>query len=396
MKNSPIKIHAVGLDERGTNTLNFFFQKFCIGRCEMVTGGQAEVFMINMDSINAAKQRATLEVSSPLTPIILMSLHIVETERHYFIRKPLIADHLLAILTEIEALPNRQLKVQKTFAEDNQQDIDTEINSVTVDISEENAVQPVHSVIDAAQKLSHTDTVNFVGNRADIDLLDEANKKTIYFDPKRYYLGHVQEAIMLAKDKNCSIKLTGLSHTLFISPNSDSVYIELSDAKLRYYGITTLYKQDTKSRYRTRFSYDFIKDEDVEELCNKQPNYKQNLQSFLWKLSLWTSRGRLPLGVPLDAPVHIQAWPNFTRLVEIPNAMQIVARWLPKPKSIINMAENFSVPQRILFSFFTATYMIGLSGVAGKDSEVRNDTKQPVVQKRNGLFSRLMKKLATN
>jgi hypothetical protein len=400
--NNSIKIHAVGLDERGSNTLNFFFQKFCVGRCEMATSDQAEVFLINMDSVNAVKQRTTLEVSSPLTPIILMSLHAIDSERHYFIRKPLIAEHLLAILAEVEQLPNRQLDIQKPRVEQKEQVQDNEINSEMVETREESIVQSFHSITNAAQKMSKTEIVYFVGNRADVDLSDEASKGVIYFDPKQYYLGHVQEAIKLAKENNCSIKLTGLSHTLFISPNLDSVHIELSDAKLRYYGITALYKKDTQRRYRTKFSYQLTKDEEVEKLCGKNPNYQQNLQSFLWKLSLWTSRGRLPVDIPLDVPVYIQAWPNFTRLIEIPNALRIVACWLPHPKTILKMTKNLPIAQRNIFSFFTATYMLGLSGIAVEESDIvilpttdnsENDNKS---KKNAGVFSRLMKKLTMN
>jgi len=399
VENNPIKIHAVGLDKRGTNTLNFFFQKFCVGRCEVVTENQAEVFMLNMDSIGAEKQRVALEASSPSTPIILMSLHPVETGQHYFVRKPLIAEHLLNVLTEIEQLPNRQLDIQKPYVETVEHVADNVINSVTVETREGGITQSSHSVMDAAQKMSKTEIVYFVGNRSDVDLFDEASKETIYFDPKQYYLGHVQEAIQLAKENNCSIKLTGLSHTLFISPNLDTVYIELSDHKLRYYGITALYKKGTSSRYRTRFSYDFVKDDDVEELCVRQANFKQNLQSFLWKISLWTSRGRLPVGIPLDVPVYIQAWPNFTRLIEIPDALRIVACWIPHPKTILKMTENLPVPQRNVFSFFTATYILGLSGVADKETDIvvlpaGTSNKNNAIQKKSrGLFSRLMKKL---
>lgn len=394
----PLKIHAVGLDERGTRMLNFFFQKFCVGRCEMVAGDQAEVFLINMDSVDAVEQRTTLEISSPLTPIILMSLHVVDSERHYFIRKPLIAEQLLAILTKIEQLPNRQ----NSQVEEEEQVLDNVINSVTVDTSEEKITHSSHSVMSAAQKMSKAETVHFFGNRPDVDLLDEANKEAIYFDLKQYYLGHVQEAMQLAKENNCSIKLTGLSHTLFISPNLDLVYVELSDAQLRYYGVTALYKKDTQSRYRTKFSYQLIKDEEVDKLCGRSPNYQQNLQSFLWKLSLWTSRGRLPVGISLNILVYIQAWPNFTRLTEIPNALRIVAGWLPKPQTILKMTENLQIPQRNIFSFFTATYVLGLSGLVGDESDIlilpiiENSENNNNPKNKMGIFSRLIKKLTVN
>ena len=63
------------------------------------------------------------------------------------------------------------------------------------------------------------------------------------------------------------------------------------------------------------------------------------------------------------------------------------------------MTENLAISQRNIFSFFTATYMLGLSGVVGKESDIlvlpaidkgENNNKPTNIA---GIFSRLMKKL---
>lgn len=388
LSTTQINCHVIGLDKRGLATLQFFFQKHYGGHCEMVSEDHADMFMVNMDSIGAEKKLAALEDEFPDKPVILLALYPIETEKHYSISKPINAKKLLAIMNKIE------LKKKN----DTKQVIEAEKITDTVFIKNTKATDN-QTTTAAAQQLSQTDMAHFIGHREDVDLSNNEQLAEIYFDPKRYYLGHIIEALEMAKKHNTSIQLTGLSHTLYICPNRNLVYIKLSDNKLRYYGVTTLYKDDDTSEKRTRFSYKMIADDQVVALCEKTPSYQQELCAFLWKLTLWTARGRLPKGVDIDMPVCLKVWPNFTRIVQTPHALRISAYWIAAPKTIRKMVESLLIEQRYLFSFFTATYVVGLSSVVAKDKEKveirKEDEGVNKAQKNRGIFSRLIKKLTT-
>jgi hypothetical protein len=388
--------HIIGLDKRGIATFQLFFKKHCGDRCEIVSEDQADVFMLNMDSIEAEKKLAELEAKFPAKPIILLGLYPIETEKHYSISKPINAKKLLVILNIIEQ-QNKNNAKQKAEVKKNTGNV-----FLGKDAKAIKKQTTSHATTDVAQQLSQTDLAYFIGTRKDVDLSDNDQKADIYFDPKRYYLGHVMEALELAKKDNKSIQLTGMSHTLYLCPNQNLVCIALSDNKLRYYGVTALYNADITDEDRNRFSYKLIDDEEVITLSEKSPKYKQELCAFLWKLSLWTARGRLPKGVDLDRPFSLKEWPNFTRLVQIPHALRISAYWIEGPKTLRAMAESLFIEQRYLFSFFTASYMTGRSNViTGDNEDAMTNTKDNKVnsereEKTKGIFSRLIKKLTND
>ncbi len=388
-----INCHVIGLNKRGLVTLQFFFQKHYEGRCEIVSKDHADVFMVNMDSIGAEKKLAELEAEFPDKPIILLALYPLEIGKHYSICKPINAKRLLEILNTIEQQKNNDTKHM------------VEAKKITGNAFREHSKStnnqiPNVTTTSVAQKLSQTEMAHFIGNREDVDLSNNEQLTEIYFDPKRYYLGHITEALEIAKKHNTSIQLIGMSHTLYLCPNRNLVYVELSDNKLRYYAVTALYDNDIRDENHTRFSYKMIADDRVVALCENKPDYQQQLCAFIWKLSLWTARGRLPKGIDLDSPVSLNSWPNFTRLVQIPHALRISAYWIEGPKTLRSMAESLFIEQRYLFSFFTATYMTGRSSVVTKDTEnIKTKIKEDKIQKvegNKGLLSRLIKKLTSS
>jgi hypothetical protein len=120
------------------------------------------------------------------------------------------------------------------------------------------------------------------------------------------------------------------------------------------------------------------------------------LDPFIWKLSLWASRGRLPLGTPVNVPVTLHRCPNFTRLLLAPGAMSIAALWAHEPHTLIHTAEVLNLPQRSVFSFYSAASALGLAQCqAGGSVGVhrRSLTPEPSARRRRGLISRIVKRL---
>jgi hypothetical protein len=117
----------------------------------------------------------------------------------------------------------------------------------------------------------------------------------------------------------------------------------------------------------------------------------------LWEVALRTSRGRLPAGVPVEQPVRLLRWPNFTRLMESPGAMRIAALMVRAPISLEDVARRLSIEPGAVFSFFAAAQTLGLiEGSPASEAPllaVEQSPRRGGGAKR-GLIARLMQRLA--
>jgi hypothetical protein len=396
MQTNSVKIHATCLDERSYKVLSFFFKKYCHARCEMTGEDQAEVFLINMDHPDAEKQCTRIFEHHPASPIILMALKPRETGNHYFLRKPMIADHLLAIIDDIA---NKQADHKITAKK---------FNSITIDSAPEPklALKPKLEATPvpeaevsqkassghAAQLLGTKEDLSFVGVTKDIELSDKLALASIQFNPDHYLMGVIIQAYQLAKKECCIVKITGLLRTITMFPDTGEVYVELTDRQLQPMCVVDLNNKTGLIKQSDIVIEESTRNEEW-NFCTKS-RYFQSLDLFIWKVALWTSRGRLPDDIDITRPVYIQAWPNLTRLIVTPYALKIIAFWLSEPRSLTNMVTALAIPQRYIFSLFTASYYLGLAGQARRASD-ELVVPTPIITPTNktGLFSRILNKI---
>ncbi len=384
MQSEIIKIHALGMDERSRNTLSFFFQKFCNGQCEISDESIAQAFLVNMDSVNADTELARLKQTYPNYPLILTSIKLIDAGDNYFLRKPMISDHLMVILDDIRGV--KSTLGHKVVVEQKQVDD----HAVIV------AEQTVKTTTETRKKhntplLRDKESIAFVGEAQDVNLRQLQKSDEIFFDLEQYFLGFLQKAYQQAKVEQCAVRLTGVWRPITLFPESNQVYIELSDRQLK-----SICGVSLKSK-RSVINEEDIKIESLEMnkatwQCKDHSKY-QDLDLFMWKMALWTSRGRLPQGLPLDSPIYLLGWPNLTRLILTPDALRICACWVPHPRTVINITEVLAIPQRYVFSFITANYILGLSGLANRQSDILILPSDFEPTSKISIFSRIMQKL---
>lgn len=93
---------------------------------------------------------------------------------------------------------------------------------------------------------------------------------------------------------------------------------------------------------------------------------------LIYSIGAHTFRGRLPEDTDVHAPVYLRAWPNFTRLPRLPDAMRIAAVWTRTPLSLLRTADTLAIPQRHVFAFYAACWSAGLAGPSRRVAEVMN------------------------
>jgi len=175
---------------------------------------------------------------------------------------------------------------------------------------------------------------------------------------------------------------------ILIFSESNQIYIEMSDQQLKSICSVSL---DSSAIAKSDIKLESLMAPKAALHCKKHKNY-QRLDTFMWKIALWTSRGRLPRGIPLDSALYLLGWPNLTRLVLTPEALRITACWVRYPRTVINLTEVLKVHQRYLFSFITASYVLGMSGLANRESDNLILPLGLESPRKMNLFSRTMKK----
>ena len=203
------------------------------------------------------------------------------------------------------------------------------------------------------------------------------------FDPGLGLLGILQEIL---RSKKPSMVMISNQNSLIVFPEQERVMLLQDMETVRAACEAT----------DTRISARPLQKEDKPDNRNLVVS---NFIGLLWQVALWTSRGRLPEGIPVHAPVKLKYWPNLTRMAPIPDALRMAAFLVRSPSSLPVAMRMLNVHPDHLFNFLSATYSIGLLEVseARKDAgEAQEVPVQPVQAKdagKGGMLSRLLRRI---
>jgi hypothetical protein len=201
--------------------------------------------------------------------------------------------------------------------------------------------------------------------------------KAYFFDPDGYFLGKLQRAVAECRHKKNAILVDGPGAPFqLFSGKTMRIVNPYRDNVLRSLAIMPV-RPETHRDFR------------VPENPGVAPHNADSAEQLIWKVALWTAHGRLPAGVNPSRAVTMTRWPNFTRLALTPHAMRIAAEWVNAPASPLELASRLAVPQRNVFSLFTAAWSIGLIKTSALPAQPK--PAAPVV--RHGLLARLLSHL---
>ena len=120
-----------------------------------------------------------------------------------------------------------------------------------------------------------------------------------------------------------------------------------------------------------------------------------SFESFLWKVALYTSQGRLPQGVKLEDAARLNHWPNLTRLYPVAGSVRITTLMVNQPRSLPLIAKVLKIPAARVFAFYSAAYAIGIATGNQNVIEVDNHC-MPQRHRDHGLFGSILKRLKKN
>lgn len=215
--------------------------------------------------------------------------------------------------------------------------------------------------------------------------LDSPNPEETFFNPDAHMISLVLKGVSeSAKTGNIAKLACLLDRTIYIDAQNKIINSNLKDIHMRQIAIAPLGKGENGL------------DSELEMLNTTSfPDSDGStypMRSFIWELALLTSKGRVPVGTPMDKPTYLMQWPNFSRLMHVPNDMKIAAYWLRLPSSLNDLSENLNVPIDNVRLMYSATFLTGLAGIATRKSDYMLRLGKPEEHENRNLFGSFMNK----
>ncbi|WP_415896146.1 hypothetical protein ACMXYQ_08295 [Neptuniibacter sp. PT34_22] len=186
------------------------------------------------------------------------------------------------------------------------------------------------------------------GNAADVDLSRPDERRSIFFNPEGSLLVKMTEAVDLAVKLDQPVEITGLPGQMYVFPDQRLFYTTFSDDFLNQLALT-------------RFGYGELEIEPKGDfqLKDKTKHLAENIESLIWKVALWTSRGRLLNGMDPEKLMQLTVQPDFETFQAVPDCYEISDVWSGHQVTALDVVRILDIPQRVVFTFMCGAYSLG-------------------------------------
>lgn len=384
---APIKVALYGMDSKGYRTMELYLKGPCRGVAEVVSEADAQIDIIDADFATAGNILEACRQKDADRPIVLLSLQRLKIENTHFVQKPVNAEQLTAVLNQLA-----RGKKSKDVAEPV---VEPEKSPNKVDVNPQRPV--VNIEVPLTQKPVKKRSVfenneggytAFLGTLADIDVGDPEQLANARFDAKVHLLGYVLSAYKVACHQGCAQQLNSIWKPLLIFPDTCQIWLDADDKQLRAFAAV-----EQNKMFAGNIGLIPIDAEAVKQ--GKAKDKFQDVNAFIWKLSIWTSKGRLPAAIDPNLPIVLKCWPNFTRLLLIPDAMRMTSLLLKGPYSPLEVSKVLNVKPQYVFAFVSACLSLGiLSQIQRSFDAASTAVPAPIkTNKKQNLFSKILNKL---
>jgi len=361
----PVKIAALGMEQRTYSTLQLFFHEHCKDSYVLVEENSADISIIDMDGFQARRMLEEHKKHYPNQPSILISLSNEKTCDAVYIRKPIMLEALSSAL--LKAKERLQQPIAKTSTlKMPVTEIGSQLHMTT---SNPEAIAPlllnniVHSLPKTTKPVKsgsrhfnqYQYSANFLTEDADLEHID--SKLAENFNPdnpiqvakfqyqsEQMLQGYFQQAYFSALQKQQNVLLKGVWRPITILHKSKQLRVEKNFRHLYALSGMLFDKSDVSITM-------------LDNSVGCEPGLHETVlpaEPFLWKLAMRTSRGRVPVDTNFTTPIKLIRWPNFTRTIITPHALRIAALWAKQPTSLMDTANYLAVPLQHVFMFYTA------------------------------------------
>ncbi len=397
----PLAVALLGMNNRDAARLEMFLDHYWPSRCILVNEGFADLCIIDLDSLEGKNTLPRVLEQQPGKPVVALSVRDTEINDVTLLRKPLGVETLNQVIEgHVNALAEKTKRLMEEAAvEKSQRAVSTPHviakstpNPPSARRRESPNPPPSSPEINLRRSAIPSLSTQARIIRGSSNLIENAASNISSLDDKMYYnpSTHLQQILKTCIDQcrqdGRGVRLS-LSDDKFIVliPGSEIAVTNLSDNMLRSRCLLPL----SQLQIRT------VRLDPTE--IQQKPNgtdIVQDIDFLLWKVSLWSARGRLPLGTHSDSVITLKQWPNLTRLLAIPEFLRIAALWAKTPVSLRKTIEALNIEARYVCAFYSACVALELAYVAPANDE-------PVVTTNNsdssgapkGILRRILQRL---
>ena len=397
----PLKIAALGMQQRTYSTLQLFFNGPCQKNYVLVEEKLADISIIDMDGYHASSVFEFHKRQYPDRPAILVSLSDQQSDDNFYVQKPI---QLSALATALGEATSKIQKIEYYSAAKKSPAI---ANIVQQPPTLYNIANQTKSEQVALKKRSYTDTghsLEITASPASLEALSDTGIAEILpfpltdikfnphnplqlsklqFDHEHNLLGYFQQAYKIAINEQRNVLLEGPWRPIIILHETRQMLVGKNYRHL--YAIAAMPFQSEE------VTISYI-EEDISEVADDNRTLKA-IEPFLWKLAVRTSRGRVPKGTSFNIPIRLLRWPNFTRTSVTPHALRIAALWAKQPMSLSNTAEVLAIPLHFVFIFYSAALSLDLVSIASNTVEKKPEVSPVKQHKHRSIFQFLLKKM---
>jgi len=387
-KNIKIAIHGV---PRNTHKMLCLFFKQISEHIKIVNDADSpDVDLIDIDFAGSDKILAKQRAEHPERILVIASLknkpNTIEHD-YLFLKKPLSREGIIQLIQVIMQcqLQLKQPPIQKKVeAAPRSSTPHTTVPPAAADKKPASPIKPAENHTRSTEEFNEKGFTRFIGLMPTINIKDSAQIAQARFSPGDYLLGYVYHAITMARHKKQALQVDASWRPLLIFPHSHEIWLDASDHQLRAFASL---KISRTSEAKVRILPVNLQQTKVNQASDKF----QDEESFLWKLAIWTSKGRYPEQLDPEKPIVLKHWPNFTRLVITPHALRITALLMQQPQSMLDVARTLNIGAQYVFVFISGCQALNL--VAQIERKPELEEKQKKKRKSSGLLNKLLNKL---
>ena len=403
----PLNVALYGMDERSHKTMVMYLQGPCKGVGIVVDELDAEIDIIDADCINARELMEDRQAKTPDRPLILLPLEEMNLSGTIYVKKLVPTVEMVdalnrakgmlnedipqeaEVIPEQDAIPEPEPKIEKIqpVVESKQAEtkqVETkQAGTKKIDSEERKKTSKHRTAMDLTEKGFHA----YIGHVEGVDFSDREQVLKASYRPKDFFLGYVYSAIKVAREKNRILRLNSSWKPLMIFPHGNEIWLDADDKQLRAFAGLEIKNESGKGMSLTPV------DKNVSESINEKMENFHDADAFVWRLAIWTSKGRYPEVLDINKPVYLKHWPNFTRLVVTPHAIQIAALLINGPRTLINIADALKIKPQYVFVFISAAHTLGLVGQARRKADQMIAPAEVKKSRSQGLLSKILGRL---
>lgn len=330
MTATTVKVCVVGLGERATKRLTSFLYEIADDLCDVVDEDNAEVSILDIDS--AQFDWAQYLNRHPGQPVILLAKDRPDLEGMFWVPKPIMEVALIEALNWARSAAQSGAPVRRKGTQSGLSAVDRRRIEIDVEGSTSFGLEQVQPASDV-RFYRVTDTL--------LQIVTAAFRRSeTSLNPVLIEIADAGRVV--------------------IYPEADTAYCDL--------GIETLATFARSGPVAGECRLAELEPGEA-RLLSEELGGATAMESsdLLWRLGVWCSDGRLPEGTDLEDRYYLRCWPNFTRLMEIPEALRITALWVREPATFDFLVQSLGVTYDDLYTFYSAAHAVGLAGPARRE-----------------------------